>query len=108
MKQFTTIILCAVLIIGCATGNRATYNTLASLGKAVDIAERQYMDGVLAGTYATNDFPRIQASYSAFQGAYKLTVISMMGKTNAPPTEELARQGAQLISDIQAAVKKGK
>ena len=111
MSRTISVLLCSValavgtvgVVSGCRTSqSRAVHNTLGGLGQAVDIAEREYMDGVIYGAYKTNDFPRIQAGYSAFQGAYKLAVVMAMGSTNIPPTAELSRQAAQLISDINA------
>lgn len=103
IKTLSTTLL-VLFLCSCASQERAAYTTLGALGKAVDISEREYLDGSLTGFYKTNNFPRIQASYSAFQGAYKLAVTSAMGSTNVPPTADLQHQANQLLSDLKAAM----
>lgn len=77
--------ICILLVIGCTSRQRTTHTTLASIGKAVDIAEREYLDGVLTKRYKTNGFPEVQRAYGAFQVVYSNAVWVAARDTNAPP-----------------------
>lgn len=85
--------ICLLLVIGCTSRQRTTHTTLASIGKSVDIAEREYLDGVLTKRYKTNGFPEVQRAYGAFQVVYSNAVWVAARDTNAPPVppEVMAR-----------------
>lgn len=118
MKKLITLLCAATLVIapivlvgcsgGCKSSERTQHTTLHATGKAVDIAEREYMDGIVKGTIRTNEFPQIQAGYKAFQASYRLAVQSASGDTNALTPTNLSALAAELLQQIQIATKKGK
>lgn len=85
--------ICLLLIAGCSSRQRTTHTTLASIGKAVDIAEREYLDGVLTKRYKTNGFPEVQRAYGLFQLTYSNAVWVAARDTNgiAVPPEVIGR-----------------
>lgn len=107
---FAAIILsCAVLIqpavfTACSsTPQRQAYTTIHSVAKAVDLAEREYLDLVVTKKIGTNNFPRIQAGYAEFQRMLKLTLDVSMGDTNAPPPAGLTANAGLFINDVNKA-----
>jgi uncharacterized lipoprotein YmbA len=76
------VILLAALLVGCSTPQRDTYDSLAAVGKAVDLAETEYVEGVLVKRYPTNDFPKVQRAYNLFQVAYSNAVWRSARNTN--------------------------
>jgi hypothetical protein len=98
----------APFVVGCNSPSRAAYNTLSATGKAVDMAEREYMDKIVRGELRTNDFPRIQSGYRAFQTSYLVALNVASGNTNALTPPALSQQASKLIGEIRGALKKGK
>jgi hypothetical protein len=119
MKTLRTLFLCLMLaspvtlcltvappllLTGCKQpASRATYTTIASVAQSVDIAEREYLDGVLAQKYSTNNFTQIEASYDAFQSSLRLAIATARNDTNALAPLNLSAEAAKLISAIQQA-----
>jgi hypothetical protein len=99
------ITLGPIATIGCkSTPSRQTYTTLATVGQAVDMAEREYLDRVVAGQINVDaQFTQIQAGYSAFQQAYKAALAVSMNDSNALSPPNLSALAAKLISDINQA-----
>jgi hypothetical protein len=99
------ITLGPIATIGCkSTPSRQTYTTLATVGQAVDMAEREYLDRVVAGQIKVDgQFTQIQAGYSAFQQAYKAALAVSMNDSNALSPPNLSALAAKLISDINQA-----
>lgn len=93
-----------VAVVGCKSPSRQAYTTLASVGEAVDVAEREYMDRVVSGQIkADEQFTRIQAGYSAFQQAYKAALAAASNDQNALAPANIASLAAKLVSDIKQA-----
>lgn len=89
-------------VTGCKSKSveRVAHTTLASIGQAVDIAEREYLDQVVTGRASTNDFRGIQFAYAAFQVAYGTAVGAAAGNTNSLSSSNLTAQGFRLITRI--------
>lgn len=104
MLAVAALLAAPVAITGCKTApSRNTYNTIASLAMVVDVAEREYLDQVIAGEAGTNNFTQIQAGYAAFQESLRLTLAISMNDSNALAPVSLSAAAARLLLDIQAA-----
>lgn len=89
---------------GCKTPpSRQTYDTISSVAKSVDLAEREYLDRVISGQVGTNDFTRIQAGYAAFQESLRAAIAVSMNDTNALAPASLSAAASRLVLDIQTA-----
>ncbi len=95
----------APFVAGCGTSpQRATHTTLEGVGRAVDLAEREYLDGVLARRYRTNGFPETQAAYGLFQIVYSNAVWQASRDTNRVGLPEYVRAAAdQALTQINSA-----
>jgi uncharacterized protein with FMN-binding domain len=90
--------------LGCKQpASRSAYTTIASVAKSVDIAEREYLDGVLAKRYSTNHFPQVQASYDAFQSSLRLALATARNDTNALAPLNLSAEANALLQAIRDA-----
>lgn len=84
---------------------RASVNTLFTVGKTVDVAYRSYLDLIVAGDVATNAVPQIAGKYNQFQTAFALAVALVASNTNAPAPPSLIAEAAILTGQIENAKK---
>jgi hypothetical protein len=94
-----------VLCIGCGSNaSRNTHTTLEGVGRSVDLAEREYVEGVLMRRYSTNRFPEVQRGYAAFQTVFSNAVWFAARSTNnvgVPP--EVRAKANDVLSEINQA-----
>lgn len=88
---------------GCSTQSRQVFTTIHSVATAIDIAEREYLDLILAGRISTNSFQVVQAGYGDFQGVLKIVLSASQGNTNAQPPSALTVAGAGFLSEVAKA-----
>ena len=80
-----------VALVGCAIfQSRTSYNSLATVGNAVNSAYPAYLDLVVQHQVATNSVPAVTRAYNDFQAGYALAVnAAQTNLTNATPTSVL-------------------
>ena len=92
-----------VLIVGCASQSKTTYNTLASVQIATAGAYSAYLDLVIQGKLATNSVPIISQDYTVFQSVWNSAVrVASLG-VQAPPTAPVIATAAKVTTDIAVA-----
>ncbi len=102
-------IVAPAVITGCSTTQqRASYNTLYSVGQSVNTAYKNYIDLVIQGAVKTNNVPAISKAYNAFQAEFLVAVEIMALTTNAPPPAKLVGEAEALTVTITEASKEAK
>ena len=105
LASFAAPIIVAPIMTGCSTSaQRATYNTLSTIGSGVNASYAAYLDGVIAGRIKTNDVPKVSRQYNEFQQAFAAAVQLVQFNTNAPasqPVLDAAARFANTVADAQ-------
>ena len=104
-----TLLCISLTFPGCKSSpERIKFNSLAAVGQAVDLAEREYLDRIISKQIKTNGFPELQQDYQTFQFAYSFAVIAAGMDSNSVPSTELSASASKLIQAIQQTIKQYK
>lgn len=101
----STLGLCTalVLIVGCVSQSRVTYNTLAAVQVTTSGAFNSYLDLVVKGQVKTNSVPLISADYNRFQLVWNAAVSVAQWNTNAVASSTVTDASAIVINNIVSA-----
>lgn len=109
MKNTLLIILACLSLTACITlQERKTYNTLHSVGHAVDTSYKTYNDLIVTGALKTNSFPFVSHVYNSFQHTYRATLLVYNNKKDALAPEALVTQSIETVTHIERAIKEDK
>lgn len=99
MKRFLILPL-LVLLIGCASQSRVTYNTLASVQATTTGAFNGYLTLVVQGHLRTNDVPVVSRDYNLFQLTWSAAVALAQWNTNAAASLQVTDASSVVLADI--------
>lgn len=86
---------------GCTTSQQTvTYTTLASIGTAVDNAEKAYLDLVVTGKISSATLAQESKIYNDFQAAYRVAVAAAQGSTLSVAPQNVLDLGNAVIAFI--------
>jgi len=107
---FALLLPISAILTGCKTptAQRQAFNSVYSVGAAVDASYRAYLDLVISGQLKTNSVPSVSAYYNAFQNSFRAASLLVVMNTNVPPTADLITRAALVTSKIEAAKKEDK
>jgi 3-deoxy-D-manno-octulosonate 8-phosphate phosphatase KdsC-like HAD superfamily phosphatase len=101
---FTLVVAPASLLTGCKTSTSAqtiAYQSLASIGAAVNAAESAYNDLAVKGLVTPAQLAAVGAKYNDFQVAYAAAITLAQGNANAVAPTALVAQGNAFIVSTQ-------
>lgn len=105
MKRFLPF-LAIVLIAGCVAGQKAAYNTLYTIQKAVQSADDAYLDGVVHGIIPSNNVPSVSRKYNHFQAGYLIALDAVQFNTNALAPAALVIESADFVAFVTSVTPK--
>lgn len=96
-------VFAVAFLIGCASQQRVTYNTLASVQVATTGAYSSYLDLVIQGKVTTNSVPTVSKDYDIFQTVWNGAVVVARWATNSPASQQVLDAAAVVVTDINKA-----